>query len=507
MEGEVPMSTSGTMIAAYTPQAINNITEEIWMQGGTIPQGKRVLIGIAREGGWVDITFQMGNSNQFTGMATVPASYVRADGLPASLAAGVGQRASAMLPGVLRARGREGVGDLVDVIKAGTSNIPLSSSTFACPPGYKWSAQYGCQPIPKVATEPNPSSTFTVPPCPPGYELHVRFGQHTEMTYAEWLAADADYRRAMGSRFTFVCRPLSETQKMSMPATSRATSMLPELLQSAYASSAPARMGPVNPVSSGTERMGPVNPVSAPGVRQVIYPYYRRAVLGLGAAGASEFTMKAAEELDEHLTTNGCAGCGDYKSTLRQLAFKFKAACMTDPAIQNQVSFNMDTALSMTAFGSGTNKALSLVLGSKRTYEGVACTDDAGNCLGVPQISSVIPVAMIPLIEQVAKQIKNAIANWQGLPPALQLDKQKPIVEMLAGAVGGLLAALSAALYTQPGPGPGPQQQPPLMPSPTPPTPPTKTEEKKTPWGAIAIGGALLVGGAGTVWYLSKGRA
>jgi hypothetical protein len=500
MEREVPMSTSGTMIAAYTPQAINNITEEIWMQGGTIPQGKRVLIGIAREGGWVDITFQMGNSNQFTGMATVPASYVRADGLPASLAAGVGQRASAMLPGVLRARGREGVGDLVDVIKAGTSNIPLSSSTFACPPGYKWSAQYGCQPIPKVATEPNPSSTFTVPPCPPGYELHVRFGQHTEMTYAEWLAADADYRRAMGSRFTFVCRPLSETQKMSMPATSRATSMLPELLQSAYASSAPARMGPVNPVSSGTERMGPVNPVSAPGVRQVIYPYYRRAVLGLGAAGASEFTMKAAEELDEHLTTNGCAGCGDYKSTLRQLAFKFKAACMTDPAIQNQVSFNLSTPLGMTAFGSGTDKALTLVLGSKRTYEGGPCTDDSGACLGnLPQISQVIPTTLVPLAEQIATQIKDAIANQQQQPVATQLDRQKPIVETLEGVVRGLLEALSATLakvapvvVVAPGPGPAP------------PPPAPKKEEAGIPWGKIAIGGVLGAAVLGTGFALYK---
>src|SRR5580765_7273584 len=88
----------------------------------------------------------------------------------------------------------------------------------------------------------------------------------------------------------------------------------------------------------GATRMGPVWPVGIPAYQRSMMPGRVASRLagwgsGLGAANASAFTMQAAAELDEHLTTNGCAGCDDYKSPLRQLAFKFKAACMTDPAI------------------------------------------------------------------------------------------------------------------------------------------------------------------------------
>ncbi len=235
----------------------------------------------------------------------------------------------------------------------------------------------------------------------------------------------------------------------------------------AVPSYAPARMMPGNVASR--------HAITSWGVR----------ARGFGAAGASEFTVKAGEELDEHLTTNGCAGCDDYKSTLRQLAFKFKAACMTDPGVSGQVSFNISTPLAMTAFGTGTDKALTLVLGQKKTYSGGPCTDDNGVCLGnLPQIAQVTPVALGPLVTQVLNQIGDQIQQQQAQPNATQLGRQEPLVNALVGAATGLLVALSAALA----------KATPIVnitPTPPPAAPPATTPAKGIPWGTVIVGGLI----------------
>lgn len=330
---------SGTMLQSYTAYAINNVSEGVLMSGGTIPAGKRVVIGHIQDG-WLLVTFQMGRNNELVGSAFVPPEIVERDA--PSVGAGAPRRG--MMPPMLG-------------------------------------------------------------------------------------AAAAEYR------------PVSVRSRTSMQ----------------------------------DER----------GMSWLTRPLRKK---GFGAAGASEFTVKAAEELDDHLTTNGCAGCEDYKSQLRQLAFKFKAACLTDPVIEPQVSFNMSTPLSMTAYGSGTDKALSLVLGAKRTYDGGPCTDDAGNCLGNAQIA-VSPVALGPLVEQVTSQVQSMLDAHAAEPVATQLARQAPLVEQLVGAVTGLLVALSAAIAKIPAPGPGPAPQP---------APADKKESSGPSWGTVAlwgIGGAILIGG------------
>ena len=95
--------------------------------------------------------------------------------------------------------------------------------------------------------------------------------------------------------------------------------------------------------------------------------------------------MSAATALDQYLVTNGCRGCDDLKSGLRQLSFAFKASVMTDPAYAGTSiasGLNMSSMLAMTGFGPTTNAALSAVLGATRQSEQVSCTDDSGNCLG-----------------------------------------------------------------------------------------------------------------------------
>lgn len=402
------MSSNGVILQDYVPNAINNITEQIWVAGGVIPRGKRVVIGKNRDG-WQEVTFTMGPNQDIIGMAMVPPSILAVE---THLPRGFG-----FMPGnVAATRARARRGGAID------QNAPLPS------------------PVPDFSPQ---GGQFTVAEA----ARRARMEQ----------ALPADQPRSPAYR-----PPPYQPSKMS--------------------------------VSPGTG--GPVWPVGMPAV----VARSRIARPGFGAAGASEFTMKAAEELDEHLTTNGCAGCDDYKSTLRQLAFKFKAACMTDPGIQNQVSFNISTPLAMTAYGSGTDKALTLVLGQKRTYDGGPCTDDNGACLGnLPQIAQVTPVALGPLITQIVNQVSDQIQQHQAQPMATQLGRQEPLVNGLVAATTGLFTAISAALskvtpivVTQPAPKPEEK----------------KPEEKKTPWGTILLGGLIgsAVLGTGVLVYTHARR-
>lgn len=212
---------------------------------------------------------------------------------------------------------------------------------------------------------------------------------------------------------------------------------------------------------------------------------------GFGAASASTFTVQAATALDEHLTTNNCAGCDDMKSALRQLTFAFKAAALTDPATQDNVNLNMSTLLAMTGFGPGTDQALALVLGAQRTYTGSPCTDDAGNCLGNFS-TPMIPVAVQTLEQQFAAQIATIVNMQKSVPRA-----QTTIVpDIIAGFIG-LLKALPALPALPPvnvitTVGPQPAAPPPAAPP-----------EKKDMTTTFLVGGLIGVAVVGTVVALT----
>lgn len=209
---------------------------------------------------------------------------------------------------------------------------------------------------------------------------------------------------------------------------------------------------------------------------------------GFGAAGASVFTVQAATALDEHLTTNNCAGCDDMTSSLRQLTFAFKAAALTDPATQDSVTLNMSTALAMTGYGPGTDKALSLVLGVQRTYAGGPCTDDAGNCLGNFKTPTV-PVAAQTLEQQLAAQIATVLSMQKAVPQA-----QGVIVpDLLAG-----FTALIKALPPLPPP-PAVTATLNVTPTPAPPAAPPAKDMTST----FLIGGLIGVAVVGTVVALT----
>lgn len=234
----------------------------------------------------------------------------------------------------------------------------------------------------------------------------------------------------------------------------------------------------------GSRRMGPVWPVGSPAMklRSAV-----RGFRGLGAAGASAFTVQAATALDEHLTTNTCAGCDDMKSALRQLTFTFKAACLTDEKIVNNVSLNISTSLAMTGFGPGTDKALSLVLDKQRTYEGGPCTDDDGRCLGNFS-TPVLPKTAQTLEQQLVSQIAAIIAMQKSIPQA-----QSVVVPDIIAAFVALISALP------PLPAVNISVAPPNGMKPPPPAPP----EKKDMTTTFLVGGLIGVAVVGTVVALT----
>jgi hypothetical protein len=230
------------------------------------------------------------------------------------------------------------------------------------------------------------------------------------------------------------------------------------------------------------------------------------SVRGLGDAGASAVTMTAAQALDEHLTTNGCAGCDDIKSPLRQLTFAFKAAAITDPAISNKVSLNLATVLAQTGFGPGTDSALSLVLGASKTFQNGPCTDDNGVCLG-NFITPMFP-APVKLLEQAfATQIHSVMQ-------AINLLPQQDLVNMLTQGFAALINQIGFELAkVQPLPVPKPQPLPvPPPPQPLPVTKVSLTDQKgSTGWTTnekITAGiaaGVVLTGVALVVYNATKG--
>ena len=234
-----------------------------------------------------------------------------------------------------------------------------------------------------------------------------------------------------------------------------------------------------------------------------------QSVRGFGDAGASQVTMLAAAALDEHLTTNNCAGCNDIKSPLRQLAFAFKAACLTDPAVQNKVNLNMSSTLAMTGFGPGTDAALSLVLGASKTFQNGPCTDDSGVCLG-NFATPIIPPAVITLERQFALQIQSAIQ-------AANLMPQQDLVNMLTQGFAALINQIGFELAKlQPLPVPQPQPLP--VPPPPQPLPVVRTSasvdtggSQPAPWTTgekVAAGiaaGVVLTGVALVVYKTAKG--
>jgi hypothetical protein len=247
---------------------------------------------------------------------------------------------------------------------------------------------------------------------------------------------------------------------------------------------------PYRQAARGGRRMGPVNPVSFPFNSPRIIGRAERAargLRGLGAAGASAFTVQAATALDEHLTTNNCAGCDDMTSGLRQLTFAFKAACLTDGAVMNSVSLNMSTGLAMTGFGPGTDKALSLVLGAQKTYQNGPCTDDDGNCLGNFKTPT-IPVAAQTLEQQLAAQIAAVVSMQKAVPQA-----QNVVVPDLIAGFTALIKALPVVnVIATVGPT-APVAQPPAPPA------PAKTDMTST----FLIGGLIGVAVVGTVVALT----
>jgi hypothetical protein len=312
-----------------------------------------------------------------------------------------------------------------------------------------------------------------IPNCGPGQELWAR-GTETSPPYRpfdfqvpvsdlqNWLRNNPSLR---ASTTTFYCR--------SNPATVNAP--------------LPGR------APQGSSRMGPVWPVGMPAA---VARTRLRGVYGLntgvGAAGASAFTMAAAQALNDHLVTNNCAGCNDMTSQLRQLTFAFKAAVMTDTGISPQMNLNMSNALAMTAYGSGTDQALKNILGAAGVYANGPCTDDNGNCLG--NLSTpVVPPATAALEQQVVKAIQAAIQQAPYIP---QPELVKSLVQgfaALVNQIGFELAKLKPVIFVD--------NQPPAKPPPAP--PPAAPPEKKIPWGTVLLGGLIgtAVLGTGVLLY------
>jgi hypothetical protein len=161
--------------------------------------------------------------------------------------------------------------------------------------------------------------------------------------------------------------------------------------------------------------------------------------VGFGAA-ASAFTVQAAAALDQQLANFGNAGCNDPRSALRQLTFTFKAACLTDPAVQNSVNLNMTTPIAMTGYGPGSDTALSLVLGASRTYQGGAVTDDQGNCNSQngSMPTPIIPPNMTAAANAVVSQIMLALQN-------VPVAQQSQVITNLTTLLGQFLGMLAAA--------------------------------------------------------------
>lgn len=170
---------------------------------------------------------------------------------------------------------------------------------------------------------------------------------------------------------------------------------------------------------------------------------------GLGAIAASSITVQAAKNLDAWLAQNGCAGCDDFTSQLRQLSFTFKAACLTDPAVMNSVNLNMSTPLAMTAYGPGTDAAMALVLGAFRHYQGPPCTDDSGNCTAANVATPIIPPGYEPAAATFVMSINNLIQSLNGLTVAQQAAGQSAVFGQLTSALAAWINQIGFAIQQQ----------------------------------------------------------
>lgn len=374
------MSSNGVMLQDYVPNAINNLTEDIWCAGAVIPAGKRVVLGHIRDG-WQEITFTMGKMQDFIGMALVPPEVVGIEPTPLR---GFGMKPMGVAAMMMRSRRQPDFrSPTID------QNAPL------------------------------PPQPFEMPASP-------QQGQYT--------AADTARRARM---------------EQALP---------PNQGKAPRRGVPPYQWGGLSGMMPSVMR-GRLHGMGSP---------------GLGASGASAFTMKAAQALNDHLVTNNCAGCSDMTSLLRQLTFAFKAAVMTDTGISPQMNLNMSNALAMTAYGSGTDQALKNILGAAGTYANGPCTDDNGNCLGnLP--TPAVPPSAAALEQQFVHAIQIAMQQAQYVP-------QPELVKGLVQGFAALINQIGVELV---------KLQVPVESKPPPPPPTTTAPSTGVPWSTIAIGGLI----------------
>jgi hypothetical protein len=236
------------------------------------------------------------------------------------------------------------------------------------------------------------------------------------------------------------------------------------------------------------------------------------ALLGLGAprsglgANGSALTVAAAKALDDALVTNGCATCSDLAGPLRKLTFAFKAAVLTDPSgIQIPEPLNMSTPLAMTAFGPGTDKALTYVLGADRNYDGGPCTDRDGNCLGFAIWSP--PAAAEPAIDSFMTAIRGALTMIEkaGQDPKLWASLQTLVGQGLAQLSTMIPAPTKEPTKEEPVPVPTKEKGDimPEEPSAQPAQSAIQPAQQTTPWLKYGVIGLLGVAAMGAIYFLA----
>lgn len=538
------MSSNGVMLQDYVPSVINNLTEEIWCAGAVIPAGKRVVLGHMRDGG-VEITFTMGPMQDFIGKALVPPEVVgieepqRIPGvgfMPQGVAAMAVR--SGRSPQVAPNFQWQHIDGLLTVNGVTSSGYDVTSYDIAIG-GTKYSFQGALQsgysdwhnivvnnPDIRNAKLLGITGNVTLNNGNVSGQVFVRVGQHTNLGYMRItgtiVGESTAYAPSRGAidqsaplppsspsmRSPEFRRPASQWGGLHSSPESEAPAERPEGWPNTpgtgifpYYSPAATREiaipsyvpGQARP---GQSRMGPVWPVGMPAAVASRRIRGFHGSDGLGAGGASAFTMTAANALNQELVTNNCAGCADMTSRLRQLTFAFKAAVATDTGMPAQ-NLNMSNMLAMTAYGPATDAALKLVLGAGTAYANGPCTDDAGNCLG--NLSTPItPPAIQAVEQQFAQQIQTMLKQVAYLP---QADIVHTLVQGFAALINRFaveLAKLPPVVVVS---------QPPATPPPA--APPATAPATGIPWTTFLVGGLIgsAVLGTGVLLYTHARRS
>jgi hypothetical protein len=537
------MSSNGVMLQDYVPNAINNLTEEIWCAGAVIPRGKRVVIGHNRDG-WQEVTFTMGPMEDFIGMALVPPEMIAIE--EPKRIPGVGFMPQGVAAMAVRSQQYGPRSPAIDQ-SAPLPSPPGGSSAFTS------SMLPGCYMVTgtvvavrdqagqnaNVLAWANPGDMYYADGVRV-YDSHVLLGQHTVVSgfwvrVIPWAWHISPGNRPSGAMWIFekYLQPCSSTAQPPVQSASQAyTSALREQALPANQSHAPRSRGrpyqwgglhghgvgdvPEELPEGWPESASPGTGIAIPsyvpgqarpGESRGIYPYYmpqtsaftrgqahgitswgvRRA--GLSAGGASAFTMTAANALNQELVTNNCAGCADMTSRLRQLTFAFKAAVATDTGMPAQ-NLNMSNMLAMTAYGPATDAALKLVLGAGTAYANGPCTDDNGNCLG-NFATPITPQTIQAVEQQFAQQIQTLLGQVNNLP-------QADIVHMLVQGFSTLVTQFAAELAKVK---PVVFNPPPAVPPPA--APPATAPATGIPWSTVLLGGLIgtAVIGTGVLLY------